>query len=211
MKKHLKTLLSYCLIVGLGILVSCKPTEPTKPTISILFWVGLIEGTSPLGLVINDPINKRQYAVFGKRNADGEMTSVSNILSSEPSTGRWVSTDFDTQGRPTGFHTGDGHSVGISRNPDDSYRTRTYETATNRTLAETESANPNADMGKTLEQLQRDAEALLAGIRSAQERAARLADIGLFGFKCFWLCYRSQCVGEWFWYCGRSFGCVWYL
>jgi von Willebrand factor type D domain len=182
----MRNLNRFLLIHLFFILNACHPTTSDPAPFTPIpqpstFYVGLVEGAGALGLVINDPIGKKEYAVFGERNAAGDLTRVTNILSSEPSTGRWVATDFDSRGRPTAIHTGAGQSVEFTRNTDGSYRTRAYDTATNRTLGTTETTNPNADLGESLEQLQEDAESLLAGDLTPLARSGILADMANLG------------------------------
>ncbi|MGN6493706.1 MAG: VWD domain-containing protein [Agriterribacter sp.] len=64
-----------------------------------------------LGILINDPIGKMQYGIFGKKDEDGKLDSVILIIETDPTSGGWMSHEFNEDYTPKSTTTSTGHTV----------------------------------------------------------------------------------------------------
>jgi len=44
-----------------------------------------------LGMLINDPFDKKQYAIFGAKKKNGQLDSIRIIVETDTETGEWLS------------------------------------------------------------------------------------------------------------------------
>ena len=64
-----------------------------------------------LGLLINDPISKMQYAGFGPKNDDGELDSLIFLVETDMETGGWLAHELNDDYMPSSTNTSTGHTL----------------------------------------------------------------------------------------------------
>ena len=124
--KHFTLLLT--LLFWIAILGCKKPTDdtvtpvpgPTNPTgtgpaipkTNFVAWV--TDSKKDLGLLINDPENERQLAVFGNKTAAGDLKDVQYILSTNTAKQIWLVYEFNADYTPKSVRTSTGHFLEFS-------------------------------------------------------------------------------------------------
>lgn len=102
-----------CLIQG-----SCKKTEtdPTHNTTpgtqpGMFFITDIVGDSKAIGFIVNDPIDKKQFAAFGSKNEEGEMDSIKYIMENFVENDGWLSHQLDENFMPVETTTSTGHTI----------------------------------------------------------------------------------------------------
>lgn len=85
------------------------PTENTQP--GIFFITDIVGSDKDIGMIINDPIDKKQYAAFGPKNEDGQMDSIKFIMENFTENDGWLSHELDENFIPKQTTTSTGHTL----------------------------------------------------------------------------------------------------
>ena len=86
-----------------------QPSENTQP--GMFFITDIVGSGKYIGFLINDPIDKKQYAAFGPKNKNGEMDSIKFIMENYTETDGWLSHELDENFMPKETTTSTGHTI----------------------------------------------------------------------------------------------------
>jgi hypothetical protein len=103
------------------------------------FIMSVFGSDKNLGLLINDPIIKMQYAAFGKKKNNGELDTLLFIVETDMETGGWLAHELNEDYTPSSTSTSTGHTIEYE-NFDESTKTGSItikETATGRVIHRT--------------------------------------------------------------------------
>lgn len=104
------------LLIFASFVLSCKKTDqqstlPFPPQPEQYFITEMVDTATSVGMIINDPINKRQYALFGHKDGTGTLDTIYQILETFPGTEDWLAHEFDEDFLPTKTTTSTGHTI----------------------------------------------------------------------------------------------------
>ncbi|MBX2921783.1 MAG: VWD domain-containing protein [Chitinophagaceae bacterium] len=86
--------------------------EPAANTQPDMFFITDIVGSGKyIGFIVNDPIDKKQYAAFGPKNEKGQMDSIKFIMENFTENGEWLSHELDENFLPKETTTSTGHTI----------------------------------------------------------------------------------------------------
>ena len=86
-----------------------EPPESTQP--GIFFITDIVGSGKYIGFIINDPIDKKQFAAFGPKNEKGQMDSIKFIMENFPENDGWLSHELDENFMPKETTTSTGHTI----------------------------------------------------------------------------------------------------
>ncbi|MFT4017311.1 MAG: VWD domain-containing protein [Agriterribacter sp.] len=110
----------HCIVIAFAfclLLPGCKkPEEKSKPpsvnTQPDMFFITDIVGANKyIGFIVNDPLDKKQYAAFGSKNEEGQMDSIKFIMENYTENEGWLSHELDENFIPKETTTSTGHTI----------------------------------------------------------------------------------------------------
>ncbi|MET0466122.1 MAG: VWD domain-containing protein [Chitinophagaceae bacterium] len=89
------------------------PIPPSKPISQPdKYIITSVKGADKnLGLLINDPLSKMQYAAFGSKDDDGKPDTIYLIVETHTETGGWLSHELNEDYTPSSTTTSTGHTI----------------------------------------------------------------------------------------------------
>ncbi len=88
-----------------------KPEAPANPQPGFFFITDVVGKDKDIGFIVNDPIDKKQYAAFGPKNESGQMDSIRFILENFTENDGWLSHELDESFIPKETTTSTGHTI----------------------------------------------------------------------------------------------------
>ena len=88
-----------------------SPGLPANTQPDVFFITDIVGPGKSVGFIINDPIDKKQYAAFGPKNEEGEMDSIKVIIENFVENDGWLSHELDENFIPKETTTSTGHTI----------------------------------------------------------------------------------------------------
>lgn len=88
-----------------------KPSSPGNVQPDIFFITDIVGAGKDIGFIVNDPIDKKQYAAFGPKDDEGRMDSIRFIMENFADNDGWLSHELDENFIPKETTTSTGHTI----------------------------------------------------------------------------------------------------